>query len=204
MHPLYSGQEVRSRQWQYSLNRKLRPCPFGTLFEPFKLDPDHGGESWVSQLGKSVINLSKYPLSDIEQNVLEKGLYFIPTPKNVIKIPIMEAASNFGLRLKIEYHFTKSKFDRRHEKNQWQIEMGTPWQINAFRYPRNYSKHKYWHNKADDFKERIKLLTSKLIKKWFTINRLTNTMKKCPGKHSWIAKKYKGLGIQNLYWCRKY
>ena len=59
-------------------------------------------------------------------------------------------------------------------------------------------------NKADDFKERIKLLTSKLIKKGFTINRLKNTMKKCLGKHSWIAKKYKGLGIQNLYWCRKY
>ena len=59
-------------------------------------------------------------------------------------------------------------------------------------------------NKADDFKERITLLTSKLIKKGFTINRLKNTMKKCLGKHSWIAKKYKGLGIQNLYWCRKY
>ena len=59
-------------------------------------------------------------------------------------------------------------------------------------------------NKADDFKERIKLLTSKLIKKGFTINRLKNTMKKCLGKHSWITKKYKGLGIQNLYWCRKY
>ena len=59
-------------------------------------------------------------------------------------------------------------------------------------------------NKADDFKERIKLLTSKLIKKGFTINRRKNTMKKCLGKHSWIAKKYKGLGIQNLYWCRKY
>ena len=54
-------------------------------------------------------------------------------------------------------------------------------------------------NKADDFKERIKLLTSKLIKKGFTINRLKNTMKECLGRHSWIAKKYKGLGIQNLY-----
>ena len=59
-------------------------------------------------------------------------------------------------------------------------------------------------NKADDLKERIKLLTSKLIKKGFTINRLKNTMKKCLRKHSWIAKKYKGLRIQNLYWCRKY
>ena len=54
-------------------------------------------------------------------------------------------------------------------------------------------------NKADDFKERIKLLTSKLIKKGFTINRLKNTMKECLGRHSWITKKYKGLGMQNLY-----
>ena len=46
-------------------------------------------------------------------------------------------------------------------------------------------------NEADDFKERVKLLTNKLIKKGFTINCLKNTMKKCLGKHSWIAKKYK-------------
>ena len=59
-------------------------------------------------------------------------------------------------------------------------------------------------NEADDFKEIIKLLTNKLIKKGFTINRLKNTMKKCLGKHNWIAKKYKGLAMQNLYWCRKY
>ena len=54
-------------------------------------------------------------------------------------------------------------------------------------------------NNADDFKERVKVLTNKLIKKGFTINRLKNTMKKCLGKHSWIAKKYKGLVMQNLY-----
>ena len=59
-------------------------------------------------------------------------------------------------------------------------------------------------NEAEDFKERVKVLTNKLIKKRFTINRLKNTMKKCLGKHSWIAKKYNGLTMQNLYWCRKY
>ena len=59
-------------------------------------------------------------------------------------------------------------------------------------------------NDVDDFKERVKVLTNKLIIKGFTINRLKNTMKKCLGKHSWIAKKYKGLAMQNLYWCRKY
>ena len=54
-------------------------------------------------------------------------------------------------------------------------------------------------NDADDFKERVKVLTNKLIIKGFTINHLKNTMKKCLGKHSWIAKKYKGLAMQNLY-----
>ena len=57
---------------------------------------------------------------------------------------------------------------------------------------------------VQDFKERVKPLTNKLIKKGFTINCLKNTMKKCLGKHSWIAKKYKGLAMQSLYWCRKY
>ena len=59
-------------------------------------------------------------------------------------------------------------------------------------------------NEADAFKERVKVLTNKLIKKGFTITRLRNTMKKCLGKHSWIAKKYIGLVMQNIYWCRKY
>ena len=59
-------------------------------------------------------------------------------------------------------------------------------------------------NDADDFKERVKVLINKLIIKGFTINRLKNTMKKCLGEHSWIAKKYNGLAMQNLYWCRKY
>ena len=59
-------------------------------------------------------------------------------------------------------------------------------------------------NDADDFKERVKVLTNKLIIKGFTINRLKNTMQECLGKHSGIAKKYKGLAMQNLYWYRKY
>ena len=59
-------------------------------------------------------------------------------------------------------------------------------------------------NTVDDFKGSVKLQTNKLIKKWFTIDHLKNTMKKWLGKHSWIAKKYKGLAMHNLYWCRKY
>ena len=46
--------------------------------------------------------------------------------------------------------------------------------------------------RADDFKERVKRLANKLIKKRFTISRrLKNTMKKCIGKHSWM---------HNFYW----
>ena len=57
------------------------------------------------------------------------------------------------------------------------------------------------YDKIENYKFEI---TNKLIKTGFTINRLKNTMKKCLGKHSWIAKKYKGMTMQNLYWCRKY
>ena len=95
---------------------KIAPLPIWNTFSTIKVDPDHGSEPRVPLLGKSVINLSKYPLSDIEQSVLDKGLNFIPTPKNVTKIPIMEAASNFGRRLKIAYHFRKSKFNHQPEK----------------------------------------------------------------------------------------
>ena len=56
-------------------------------------------------------------------------------------------------------------------------------------------------NRVEDFKERIKLLTNKLIEKGFIFDRLRNTMKKCLGKHSWIANKYQGLAMHKLYWC---
>ena len=40
---------------------------------------------------------------------MDKGLNFIPTPKNVSHTPILEAATKFGRRLKLAYHFRRSK-----------------------------------------------------------------------------------------------
>ena len=94
----------------------MRSRPFGPLFPTFKLDPDHGNQCPVPELGKSVLNLSNFSLSDTEHDVLDKGLNFIPTPKQISKAPILEAASQFGRRLKITYHFRRSKFQHQPEK----------------------------------------------------------------------------------------
>ena len=55
---------------------------------------------------------------------MDKGLNFIPTPKQISKTPILEAASQFGRRLKIAYHFRKSKFNHKPnkfiEKSKWE------------------------------------------------------------------------------------
>ena len=42
----------------------------------------------ASQLGNTVINLSKMQLSQSENDLLQKGLNFIPTPNTVSKLPI--------------------------------------------------------------------------------------------------------------------
>ena len=63
----------------------------------------------ASQIGNTVINLSKLTLSQSEFDVLNKGLNFIPRPKSISRIPILEAATNFGRRLKLNYHFRGSQ-----------------------------------------------------------------------------------------------
>ena len=55
-----------------------------------------------------MINLSKVKLGQQETELLDKGLNFIPTPKRITKIPILEAATKFGRRLKLAYHFRNS------------------------------------------------------------------------------------------------
>ena len=44
-------------------------------------------------------------LNQSELDVLNKGLKFIPRPKCISHTPILEAAANFGRRLKLNYHF---------------------------------------------------------------------------------------------------
>jgi len=55
-----------------------------------------------------VINLSKTQFGPSEHSLLEKGLNFIPTPKQITNTPILEAATQFARRLKLAYHFRNS------------------------------------------------------------------------------------------------
>lgn len=57
-----------------------------------------------------MINLSKTHFSSAEYTLLEKGLNFIPTPKQITNTPILEAATKFGRRLKLAYHFRNSSY----------------------------------------------------------------------------------------------
>ena len=56
-----------------------------------------------------MINLSKVKLNPSEHSLLEKGLNFIPTPKEITNTPILEAASKFSRRLKLAYYYRKSR-----------------------------------------------------------------------------------------------
>ena len=55
-----------------------------------------------------MINLSKTQFGPSEHSLLEKGLNFIPTPKQITNTPILEAATQFARRLKLAYHFRNS------------------------------------------------------------------------------------------------
>lgn len=52
-------------------------------------------------------------MNQSEFEVLNKGLNFIPRPKSFSHTPILEAASNFGRRLKINYHFRGAQFSHK-------------------------------------------------------------------------------------------
>ena len=71
------------------------------------------------------MNLSKFVLSDLEINVLSRGLTFVPTPK-ISRDPITHAVNEFGRKLKLHNYFynrralsnnyTKAEFT---EKSTW-------------------------------------------------------------------------------------
>ena len=108
--------QIQSWKWQHSLDRKLCPYPLQPLHTAFKLNCSQGNVNSVPKIGETVINLSNYQLSETELNVLNKGLTFIPTKKNISHTPILEAGTRFGRRLKIGYHFRKSKLKLGPEK----------------------------------------------------------------------------------------
>ena len=67
----------------------------------------------MSQIGKTVINLSRTKLNESELKLLDKGLNYIPTPKSITKIPILDAANQFGRRLKLTHRYHRSTYNYR-------------------------------------------------------------------------------------------
>ena len=68
----------------------------------FKLGNSESVE--CSSSSTNVINLSKYPLSDTEIDVLNRGLTFVPTPQ-ITQNEIVESVKEFTRKLKIHNYF---------------------------------------------------------------------------------------------------
>lgn len=66
-------------------------------------------------LGKSVVNLSDENLSDLEINVLSKGLSFIPTPADVNIDSFKSSIADFNRKIRLSYFWSHrdmtSKYD---------------------------------------------------------------------------------------------
>ena len=72
-----------------------------------------------------MVNLSKTHFGPTEYKLLEKGLTYIPTPRYISNIPILEAGTNFARRLKLAYHFRNSTYRKTREftpKSKWSPE----------------------------------------------------------------------------------
>ena len=90
--------------------------------ETFKLGKSDVNHDPASQIGKTVVNLSKIKLSKSEISLLEKGLNYIPTPKTLKNEPILDSARQFGRRLKLAYRFRNSKYNSKENftaKSNW-------------------------------------------------------------------------------------
>ena len=61
-------------------------------------------------LGSSVVNLTQnFPLSDIERDILAKGLKFIPTPKNIQDSKFENSIYNLKRRVRLNWFFRNKK-----------------------------------------------------------------------------------------------
>lgn len=72
---------------------------------PFKLINPEGKGDPGSKLGKEVVNLSDFPLTNSEESLLERGLCFVPAPVSISHTPLLRAASEFGRKLKLTKFF---------------------------------------------------------------------------------------------------
>ena len=86
------------------MERRHGECHVKSLVELFKLNASEGHLNSCAKLKNNIINLSDYRLSDIEVDLLNRGLSFVPTP-NIHKGSIVNAAVDLGRRLKIKYFF---------------------------------------------------------------------------------------------------
>ena len=77
------------------------------LATSFKLNINEGKQNHANKakLGKNIINLSNIDLSPTENNLLSRGLSFVPTPQ-ITKAPILQAAEIMSRRLKLYNYFT--------------------------------------------------------------------------------------------------
>ena len=71
----------------------------------FKLIKPEGTSDQVNKPNSNIFNLSNYILSSAESSLLERGLKFVPTPKTISTTPLLNAASEFGRRVKLKYFF---------------------------------------------------------------------------------------------------
>ena len=56
-------------------------------------------------LDSNILNLSKKVLTKNEKRLLNKGLHFIPTPKDVDQKELIDSTSEIGRKIKIAYYF---------------------------------------------------------------------------------------------------
>ena len=80
-------------------------CSTQKLDPSFKRLKPEGNCNQLKRPKSNIVNLSNYVLSSAESSLLERGLKFVPTPKDISITPLLTAASQFGRRIKLKYFF---------------------------------------------------------------------------------------------------
>ena len=92
------------------------------LVRPFKLNNLEGTGYHESQTGNEIVNLSTHHLTKAENDLLERGLKFVPSPDNMTHSPLLKAASDFGRRMKLIkfFHYKKRIAENFTLKSNWE------------------------------------------------------------------------------------
>ena len=91
------------------------------MVSPFKRINTEDKHNHGSQFGNEIVNLSSHALNPSETSVLQKGLNFVPTPKQISHTPFLKAASQFGRRIKLirNFHYNKMRREPFIPKSDW-------------------------------------------------------------------------------------